>query len=182
MSERNTLNFFELPKRAEQRNRYRTGGFVVFTALTLGLLASMSFQNEDTFYHVGNLFKFRFAYETAVPEAIWSGPFAFLIVYIVSTLMAISFALIIPGRELPVFTRAGKYSLYIYLVHVFLVVAWKAVVPAGFMPTSWLQLLVLFGVAFLIVLLIISPPVVKLLKPLVEIDVSGAQEAKDAKS
>ncbi|TCI57232.1 acyltransferase [Exiguobacterium sp. SH1S21] len=182
MSERNTMNFFELPKRAEQRNRYRIGGAVVFTVLTLGLLASMSFQKEDTFYHVGNLFKFRFAYETAVPEAIWSGPFAFLIVYTVSTLMAVSFALIVPGRELPVFTRAGKYSLYVYLVHVFLIVAWKAFVPAGFMPTSWQQLLVLFGVACLIVLLIISPPAVRMLRPLVEIDVRRAQDVKDPKS
>ncbi|MCC5891273.1 acyltransferase family protein, partial [Exiguobacterium sp.] len=70
MSARNTLNFFELSKRAEQRNRYRIGGAVVFTFLTFGLLASMSFQKEDAYYHVGNLFKFRFAYETAVPEAI----------------------------------------------------------------------------------------------------------------
>jgi len=182
MSERNTLNFFELPKRAEQRNRYRLGGAAVFTTLTLGLLASMSFQRTDAFYHVGNLFKFRFAYETAVPEAIWSGPFAFLIVYTVSLLMAISFALIVPGRELPLFTRAGKYSLYVYLVHVFLVVAWKAFIPAAFMPTSWQQLLVLFGVSLLIVAVIISPPVVRLLRPLVEIDVRRAQDERATKA
>ncbi|MCC5893307.1 MAG: OpgC domain-containing protein, partial [Exiguobacterium sp.] len=86
------------------------------------------------------------------------------------------------GRELPVFTRAGKYSLYVYLVHVFLVVAWKAFVPAAFMPTSWLQLLVLFGVAFAIVLLIISPPVVRLLRPLVEIDVRKVQDERATKA
>lgn len=171
MSERNTLNFFELPKRAEHRTRYRVGGAIVFSGLTLLLLASMRFQKEDAFYHIGNLFKFRFAYDEAVPDAIWSGPFAFLIVYTVAILMAISFALIIPGRKLPFFTRAGKFSLYVYLVHVFLIVAWKAVVPTAFMPTSWLQLTVLFGVAFVMVAFIISPPVVRLFRPLVEIDV-----------
>ncbi|WP_214781784.1 acyltransferase family protein [Exiguobacterium sp. S3] len=181
MSERNTLNFFELPKRAEHRNRYRIGGAIVFTTFTLGLLVSMRVQQDDTFYHIGNLFKFRFAYDTAVPEAMWSGPFAFLIVYTVSLLMSISFALIIPGRQLPIFSRAGQYSLYVYLVHVFFVVAWKAFIPAGFMPTSWMQLLVLFGVAFVMVLVIISPPMVRLLRPLVEIDVKRVQNTKGVK-
>ncbi|WP_251127779.1 hypothetical protein [Exiguobacterium sp. s154] len=96
-------------------------------------------------------------------------------------LMSISFALIIPGRQLPIFSRAGQYSLYVYLVHVFFVVAWKAFIPAGFMPTSWMQLLVLFGVAFVMVLVIISPLMVRLLRPLVEIDVKRVQNTKGVK-
>ncbi|MBR2680156.1 MAG: OpgC domain-containing protein, partial [Exiguobacterium sp.] len=95
-------------------------------------------------------------------------------------ILSISFALI-PGRQLPIFSRAGQYSLYVYLVHVFFVVAWKAFIPAGFMPTSWMQLLVLFGVAFVMVLVIISPPMVRLLRPLVEIDVKRVQNTKGVK-
>ena len=49
------------------------------------------------------------------------------------------------------------------------------------MPTSWMQLLVLFGVALVMVLVIISPPMVRLLRPLVEIDVKRVQNTKAVK-
>lgn len=49
------------------------------------------------------------------------------------------------------------------------------------MPTSWMQLLVLFGVAFVMVLVIISPLIFRLLRPLVEIDVKRVQNTKGVK-
>ena len=86
-----------------------------------------------------------------------------------------------PGTTAADFLACRTYSLYVYLVHVFFVVAWKAFIPAGFMPTSWMQLLVLFGVALVMVLVIISPPMVRLLRPLVEIDVKRVQNTKAVK-
>ena len=90
-----------------------------------------------------------------------------IFIYAIITLYTFAFLILVPSKKIKLFTKAGAYSLYAYLLHGFII---RTVFSHGipFHVNIGLQLLTLFFGSLILALFLTSYPIVTLLKPIME--------------
>jgi len=179
LSEHEVIRIFEMPKNFKKRMRVRVLGAVAFlTVIAFLLFESLNDPPRDIIA-LANAFKHRFPYEVQYASDTWVGVMKHAAIYLMSITVALGFPMLVPMRRLPLITRAGELSLYVYLLHVFFVMAWRQFVTDAFVPEAWQAFLILVAVSIAIVALIIHPAVVRLMRPLIEIDIRPIVEERE---
>ncbi|HAL01309.1 acyltransferase family protein, partial [Exiguobacterium sp.] len=179
LSEHEFIRIFEMPKNFKRRMNVRLIGGITFAAVMGFLLFEAWRDTPKEIVDFANAFKHRFPYVEQYDSDALVGVLKHSVIYLLSIAASLGFMMLIPMRRLPLITRAGELSLYVYLLHVFFVMAWRQYVTDAFVPQAWLALLIMIGVALLIVGIIIHPLVVRVLRPLIEIDIRPIVEKQE---
>jgi fucose 4-O-acetylase-like acetyltransferase len=179
LSEHEFIRISEMPKNFKRRMNVRLIGGITLAAVTGFLLFEAWRDTPKEIVDFANVFKHRFPYVEQYDSDAWVGVLKHSVIYLLSIAASLGLMMLIPMRRLPLITRAGELSLYVYLLHVFFVIAWRQYVTDAYVPQAWLALLIMIGVALLIVGIIIPPLVVRVLCPLIVIDIRPIGEKRE---
>ncbi len=179
LSEHEFIRIFEMPKNFKRRMNVRLIGGLAFASVVGFLLYEAWRDTPEEIIALANAFKHRFPYVDQYDSDAWIGVLKHSVIYFLSITASLGFMMLVPMRRLPLVTQAGELSLYVYLLHVFFVMAWRQYVTEAFVPEPWLAMLIVTGVALLIVGVIIHPVIVRLLRPLIEIDIRPIVEERE---
>ncbi|MDN4638875.1 acyltransferase family protein [Agreia sp. PsM10] len=141
---------------------WRAGAVLVFAAVALVAFTGIDFWRE---IGVRRFLLFDESYPAMGYDEWWAGAVR-LAVIVVAVILSFAFLVLVPRRR-TIFTDLGQATLYIYLLHTFVLYPFReSGILEGDTPFWYLPAMILF--AIVVTFLLASRPVQKIFRPLVE--------------
>jgi len=141
---------------------WRAGAVLVFAAVAVVVFTGIDFWRE---IGIRRFLLFDESYPAMGYDEWWAGAVR-LAVIVVAVILSFAFLVLVPRRR-TVFTDLGQATLYIYLLHTFVLYPFReSGILEGDTPLWYLPAMILF--AIVVTFLLASRPVQKIFRPLVE--------------